>query len=131
MSQIYANADDFEVLFTQMFDRIESEDSAAMDELVEQEMVVRFRLRGPDVELWVDGRSHPVSASFGAQDLDASFTASMSTNDMHDLLLGKLGLAKALLFRKVKVQGSQSKAMKLESLLHAMQAVYPAMAAGL
>lgn len=129
MSQIYASADDFEALFTQMFDRIESDDPDAMDALVEQEMVVRFRLRSPDVELWVDGRSKPVQASFGAQDLDASFTASMSTNDMHDLLLGKLGLAKALLFRKVKVQGSQSKAIKLEDLLHAMQAVYPAMVA--
>lgn len=129
MGQIYASADDFQALFTQMFDRIESDDPDAMDELVEQAMVVRFRLRSPDVELWVDGRSKPVVASFGAQDLDASFTASMSTNDMHDLLLGKLGLAKALLFRKVKVQGSQSKAMKLEDLLHAMQAVYPGMVA--
>ena len=52
-----------------------------------------------------------------------------SANDMHDLLLGTLGLAKALLFRKLKVSGSKSQAMKLESLLHACQAVYPDIAA--
>ncbi len=44
---------------------------------------------------------------------------------MHQLLLGTLPLGKALLFRKLKVSGSKSKAMGLEPLLHACQAVYP------
>ena len=48
---------------------------------------------------------------------------------MHELLLGTLPLGKALLFRKLKVSGSKSKAMGLEPLLHACQAVYPDIAA--
>ena len=36
-----------------------------------------------------------------------------------------------MLFRKLKVSGSTSKAMKLEGLLHTMQAVYPDLAADL
>jgi putative sterol carrier protein len=48
---------------------------------------------------------------------------------MHELLLGTLPLGKALLFRKLKVSGSKSQAMKLESLLHACQSVYPDIAA--
>jgi putative sterol carrier protein len=125
MSQIYAGEAQFEALFTQMFDRIETDDPDGMDELVEQEMVIRFRLRKPDVELWIDGRSKPVQTSFGAQELDATLTADLTANSLHELLLGTLPLGSAILFRKLKVQGSKSKAMKLESLLHAMQAVYP------
>ncbi len=125
MSQIYASAAQFEALFTQMFDQINIDDPDGMDELVEQEMVIRFRLRKPDVELWIDGRAKPVQTSFGAQELDATLTADLTADSMHELLLGTLPLGSAILFRKLKVQGSKSKAMKLESLLHAMQAVYP------
>lgn len=127
MSQIYANDTQFEALFTRMFDQIATDDPDGMDELVEQQMVIRFRLRKPDVELWIDGRSKPVRTSFGEQELDATLTADLSSNSMHALLLGTLPLGRAMLFRKLKVKGSKSKAMKLESLLHAMQAVYPAL----
>jgi putative sterol carrier protein len=125
MSQIYASAAQFEALFTHMFDQINIDDPDGMDELVEQEMVIRFRLRKPDVELWIDGRAKPVQTSFGAQELDATLTADLTADSMHELLMGTLPLGSAILFRKLKVHGSKSKAMKLESLLHAMQAVYP------
>lgn len=125
MSQTYADAAEFEALFTEMFDRITSDDADGLDELVEQQMVIRFRVSRPDVELWVDGRSMPVHTSFGPSDLDATLTAELSADSLHDLLLQKLPLAQALLFRKVKVRGSKSKAMRLEGLLHTMQSVYP------
>ncbi len=67
-------------------------------------------------------RSHPSS-------VDATLTAKLSADSMHQLLLGTLPLGKALLFRKLKVSGSKSKAMGLEPLLHACQAVYPDIAA--
>ncbi|MFT4866486.1 MAG: putative sterol carrier protein [Ilumatobacter sp.] len=129
MSQIYVSEAQFEALFTRMFDRIATDDPDGMDELVEQEMVIRFRLREPDVELWVDGRAKPVQTSFGAQKLDATLTADLTANSLHELLLGTLPLGRAILFRNLKVQGSKSKAMKIESLLHTMQAVYPSLVA--
>ena len=125
MSQIYYDAPQFEDLYTRMFDQIATDDPDGMDPLVEQQMVICFRLKQPDVELWVDGRDKPVQTSFGPQPLEASLTATLTCNTMHELLLGTLPLGKALLFRKLKVQGSKSAAMKLESLLHACQAVYP------
>jgi putative sterol carrier protein len=128
MSQIYQTAADFAALYMQMFDRIATDDPDGMDPLVEQQMVIRFKLNKPDTELWVDGRTKPVQTSFGSQPLEASFTAVLSGNTLHKLLLGTLPLGRALLFRKLKVQGSKTAAMKLESLLHACQAVYPDLA---
>lgn len=128
MSQTYTDAAQFEALFTRMFDQIRADDPDGMDELVEQQMVIQFRLREPDAELWVDGRAKPVVTSFGQGDVEPTLSADLSANSMHELLLGTLPLGRAVLFRKLKVQGSTSKAMKLESLLHAMQAVYPSLA---
>ncbi len=128
MSQIYQNAADFEALYLRMFDQIATDDPDGMDPLIEQQMVIRFKLSSPDAELWVDGRTKPVQTSFGSQPLEPSFTALLSGDTMHKLLLGSLPLGRALLFRKLKVQGSKSAAMKLESLLHACQSVYPDLA---
>lgn len=128
MSRTYASAEQFQSVFTDMFERIEAENADGLDPLVEQQMVIRFRLRRPTVELWVDGRSKPVQTSFDRQPLDAELTADLTADTMHQLLLGTLPLGRALLLRKLKVRGAKSKALQLESLLHACQAVYPQLA---
>ncbi len=119
----FATTDDLVAVYSQLFDAIADDDS--MDALVEQQMVINFRLREPAADIWVDGRSRPVSTTFEPIGEPATLTAELSADSMHELLLGTLPLGKALLFRKLKVNGSKSKAMKLESLLHACQAVYP------
>ena len=127
MSRIYADAGQLTEVYTAMFDAVADDDS--IDDLVEQRMVINFRLHDPDADIWVDGRSRPVVTTFESIDVDATLTATLSADSMHDLLLGTLPLGKALLFRKLKVSGSKSQAMKLESLLHACQSVYPDIAA--
>jgi len=127
MSRTYADTEQLIAVYTTMFDAVADDDS--IDDLVAEQMVINFRLHDPDADIWVDGRSRPVVTTFEPIDAEAGLTAELSANDMHDLLLGTLGLAKALLFRKLKVSGSKSQAMKLESLLHACQAVYPDIAA--
>lgn len=127
MGRTYADADQLREVYTAMFDAVADDES--IDDLVEQRMVINFRLHDPAADIWVDGRSRPVVTTFEPIDTDATLTASLSADSMHGLLLGTLPLAKALLFRKLKVSGSKSRAMKLESLLHACQAVYPDIAA--
>jgi len=126
VSRHYRDADQLTAVYTAMFDAVADDDS--IDDLVAQQMVVNFRLHDPEADIWVDGRSRPVVTTFEPIDVDAGLTAKLSADSMHELLLGTLPLGKALLFRKLKVSGSKSKAMKLESLLHACQAVYPDLA---
>lgn len=128
MSRIYTTTEQFEAVFNRMFEQIATEQPNAMDRLVAEHMVICFRLRDPDTELWVDGRELPVETSFGPQMLDPTFTASLSGDTMHQLLLGTLPLGRAVLFRKLKLRGSNKAAIKLEELLHALQAAYPAIA---
>lgn len=127
MSRTYADSAQLRTVYTTMFDAIADDDS--MDELVALQMVINFQLRDPSADIWVDGRSRPVVTSFEAIGTEATLTAKLSADSMHGLLLGTLPLGKAVLFRKLKVGGSKSKAMQLEALLHACQAVYPDIAA--
>jgi putative sterol carrier protein len=128
MGRIYDDADQLERVYTTMFDAVADDDS--MDTLVDAQMVINFQLRDPGADIWVDGRSRPVVTTFEPIDgVDATLTAKLSADSMHELLLGTLPLGKALLFRKLKVSGSKSKALALEPLLHACQSVYPDIAA--
>lgn len=127
MSRVYSDAAQLREVYSTMFDDVADDDS--MDGLVEQQMVINFRLDHPDADIWVDGRARPVVTTFEPIDTEATLTAKLSANSMHELLLGTLPLGRALLFRKLKVSGSKSRAMKLEPLLHACQAVYPDIAA--
>ena len=124
MGSTYADRALLEHVYTTMFDTVADDDS--MDTLVDAQMVINFRLHDPDADIWVDGRSRPVVTTFEPiEGGRATLTAKLSADSMHELLLGTLPLGKALLFRKLKVSGSKSKAMGLEPLLHACQAVYP------
>ena len=115
MSRTYADSAQLRTVYTTMFDAIADDDS--MDELVALQMVINFQLRDPSADIWVDGRSRPVVTSFEAIGTEATLTAKLSADSMHGLLLGTLPLGKAVLFRKLKVGGSKSKAMQLEALL--------------
>ena len=127
MGRHYADADQLESVYSAMFDAVADDDS--MSTMVDAQMVINFRLSDPDADIWVDGRSRPVVTTFAPIDgVKPTLTAKLSADSMHELLLGTLPLGKALLFRKLKVSGSKSKAMGLEPLLHACQAVYPDLA---
>lgn len=124
MGRTYTDSAQLEHVYTTMFDAVADDDS--MDTLVDAQMVINFRLHDPAADIWVDGRSRPVVTTFEPiAGVRATLTATLSADSMHELLLGTLPLGKALLFRKLKVSGSKSKAMGLEPLLHACQAVYP------
>jgi putative sterol carrier protein len=123
VGRIYADAAQLRVVFSEMFDDVADDDG--MDGLVAQQMVINFRLHDPSIDIWVDGRSRPVATAFEPNGVDATLTAELSADSMHELLLGTLPLGKAVLFRRLKVSGSRSGALRLEPLLHACQAVYP------
>ena len=128
MTQIYDDAAQFEELFSRLFAQIEDEDPDGMDPLVASRMIICFVVREPEIEMWVDGRTKPVQTSFGPSDLEATLTARLTGDTLHELLLGTLPLGRALWRRRLKVKGPKSKATKLESLLHACQSAYPALA---
>jgi hypothetical protein len=127
MGRTYSDAAQLRDVYAAMFAAIA--DDEAMVGLVELQMVINFRLRDPAADIWVDGRTRPVATAFEPIGTAATLTAKLSADTMHQLLLGTLPLGRALLFRKLSVGGSKSRAMQLEPLLHACQRTYPEIAA--
>jgi hypothetical protein len=131
MAQTYESAEQFEDVFTKLVARIGAGDPAQLEALLKQPMLVRFTVREPEVDMWVDGRRSPITVSFGAGSDRPSLTAGLTGDSLHELLLGTLPLGKALSSRRLKVKGSLLKAKRLENLFHAFQSAYPALAAEL
>ena len=92
MSRTYADSEQLTEVYTTMFDAVADDDS--IDDLVEQQMVINFRLHAPDADIWVDGRARPVVTTFEPIDADATFTATLSADSMHELLFGTLRSAR-------------------------------------
>ena len=128
MEPVYKNAAQVQELYIRLFEGVQAADPHGMDSITKSKMVIRFRLKEPRVDMWVDGRSNPVQAHFGPQRIKASITASMAANTLHELLLGTLPLGQAIKKKRLSVKGSLFKLIKLEDLLHQCQARYPALA---
>lgn len=128
MTQIYRDAAQVQEFFTRLFNDVQTADPHGMDSITKSKMVILFRLTDPDVDMWVDGRSKPVIAHFGEQNLKPTITASLSGNALHEILLGSLPLGKAVSGKQLKFKGSLFKMMRLEDLLHQCQHRYPQLA---
>lgn len=128
MTEVYKNATQVQYIYKQLFNDVQTANPKSMDSITKSKMVIRFRLTEPAVDMWVDGRSKPVYAYFGAQDIKPTITATMTANTLHEILLGTLPLGKAMSAHRLRVSGSMLKLFKLEDLLHKCQSQYPAIA---
>lgn len=129
MTATYGSEQQFEEVFVELLERVQARGGRDLDDVVKRKTVVRFRVSDPDVEMLVDGRSAPLSVSFGASDTRATLTVELSADSLHEVLLGTLPLGKAMSSGRLRVKGSMLKAMRLQGLFHAFQADYPALAA--
>ena len=128
MTAVYADAGQAKAVYTRLFEQVANDDSGGMETFKKSHMVVKFEMTDPQLDMWVDGRNDPVATAFGTQNLKPNLTLKMSSNTLHEILLGTLPLSKAMSKRKLKVGGSMFKAMKLEALFHSYQADYPQIA---
>jgi len=128
MAEVYANAMQAQAAYARLFEKVEQGDPKSMESFIKSGMVVKFEMTEPQIDMWVDGRRTPVATMFGHQDLKPNLALTMTGETLHEILLGSLPLGKAISSRRLKVKGSMFKAMRLEGLLHAYQAYYPAIA---
>lgn len=128
MASVYASADQAKAVYIRLFEQVANEYSSSMETFKKSKMVVKFQMKDPQLDMWVDGRTDPVATGFGKQDLKPDLTLKMSGNTLHEILLGTMSLTRAMTFRKLKVGGSMFQAMKLEDLFHSYQANYPQIA---
>jgi putative sterol carrier protein len=121
---VYESADEFYQVMREVLKRLEA-DPEAVKEFAGTKMAVRIRGTAPAVELVIDGRHNPVQASVGPSAGKADLELTLSTDLLHDILVGKAGIKDSFMSGQVKVSGNIFRAMRLAGPFRHVQQIYP------
>ena len=118
---------DSEQLYTNveaLFALIAEESPGAADAVLASRLVIRLRCTEPDAEITINGRRRPLETTYGPTRLRPTFEIELAADTLHAILLGELGLAKAVTNGLVEVRGPVWRAKALADLFHQAQELY-------
>jgi putative sterol carrier protein len=90
----------------------------------DSELVIRLTQTDPAAVILIDFPGQKVTCGDAALGAPATVDLRMSSDDSHKFWLGKLNFTLALAQRKVKMEGSRTKALKLLPLTKPLFATY-------
>jgi putative sterol carrier protein len=90
----------------------------------DSELVIRLTQTDPAAVILIDFPGQKVTCGDAALGVPATVDLRMSSDDSHKFWLGKLNFTLALAQRKVKMEGSRTKALKLLPLTKPLFATY-------
>lgn len=108
-----------------LFARIEEHDPQAARTLLNSRLRIRLRFSQPTAELLIDASQRPFHVAYGPCDARPDLDVSLTADTLHQILLGRLSLAKALGNKSLQPNGPVWKVMALAGLFRQAQAVYP------
>jgi hypothetical protein len=119
---VFSSANEVESVFGRFFEHV-STDPQLRPKFVGAATAFRVNHSGPDAWISMDTRCDPPVVKVGqaARDEDVEVQMFMSSDDGHKFWLGELNIPMAMARRKVKVEGSVGKLLKL---LPAMQPAF-------
>lgn len=123
---IYATDEQLYSCFQALFKRIAEEDEAAADSLLKSKLSIRFQCSEPTAAITIDARKKPVDIIYGSTRVKPTLDINLSADTLHEILLGKIGISKAMGSGRMKPKGPIWKSVALEPLLHDAQKMYPA-----
>ena len=100
-------------------------DPNAITDVAKVGLTFRFHCNDPAGEIWIDGRQSPPATSFGPGTSKVDLDVTLSADTLHEILLGRLFLVKALGAKKLQVKGPLMKAKALADVFAASKQIYP------
>jgi hypothetical protein len=111
--------------FGTLFDRIQANVPAAADDLLKSNMAIRFRCSDPVAELTFDARERPLQILYGPSAVKPAIDIGLKADTLHCILLGDIGIRKAIGANLLELKGPIWKTTSLASLFHQAQHYYP------
>ena len=122
----YANDDQLYASLRVLFDRIEAENPQAADAMLKSRLSFRFRCAEPEAVLLIDARQRPLHITYGTNNsVKPDLDVKLSTDTLHQILLGHLSLTKALGSKQLVPTGPVWKTMVLADLFQHAKTIYP------
>ncbi len=122
---IYKNSEQFYSAMRSLFDRVEEEKPDAAEEIKKSKLILSFSCQDPEATILINGRRDDETITFGQNKIRPEVDVLLKTDSLHKILLGDLGLAKALASKELKLRGPARKALALTDLFHECQSIYP------
>lgn len=116
--QLYAMARD-------LLTRVQSEIPSASESISNSRQVIRLSTSNPPAEFTLNGRKRPVDILYGPNHLRPTLDLELEADTLHQILLGELGLSKAVATGRICTRGPVLKLAALGDLLRGGQEVYP------
>lgn len=121
----YSSSEQFYACAQALFDRLEKENPSAGDDVIAAKLLIRLLCSDPMAAILINGRRRPVSVSYGVNRIRPELEVTLKTDTLHQILLGKLSLSKALSAKALRVRGPVWKTLALGELFDQCQALYP------
>lgn len=125
---VYANTQQVYDCFRVLFEQIEKQEPEAAEQLLKARLAIRFCCSQPTAELIIDARQRPVQILYGQNSIRPEVDVELSADTLHCLLLGELGLRKALGSGRIKPKGPILKMIALGALFDHARHLYPSVA---
>lgn len=108
-----------------LFDQVQAEYPQAAEDIRKVRLLIRFNCSDPEATIMINGRKEPASVTYGENRIRPEVDVGLTADTLHYILLGELGLAKALKTKELKVHGPVRKVLAVTNLFHQCQAIYP------
>lgn len=119
----FKNADEVYDYIGKMFETAVT-DHTFIEATKDSELVIKLTQTDPAATILIDFPGQKVTCGEAALGAPATVDLRMSSDDSHKFWLGKLNFTLALAQRKVKMEGSRTKALKLLPLTKPLFATY-------
>lgn len=113
-------------VFGDLFDRIQTTDRSAAESMLRSGLVIRFQCENPSAQVTFDARRPPLNIEYGPSNTQPQITIRLPADVMHCILLGELGIRKAMGKGLVDLKGPIWKVIALSDLFQESQDLYPA-----
>ena len=121
----YESSEQFYNAIRSLFDRVQEDNPKAAESINKAKLLLRFNCSEPDGIILINGRRQPASVTYGENKIRPEVDVKLKADTLHYILLGELGLAKALANKDLKVHGPVRKVLTVTDLFHECQMIYP------
>jgi hypothetical protein len=122
---IYRDSEQLYTCAAAFFNRLRETYPQAEDAVKKARTLIKVSCPDLQAEFLVNGRRNPVEIVYGANKIRPEVEVEMSSDTLHQILLGELSLPKAVTTRQMKIKGPVWKTFPLAELFERGQDIYP------
>jgi len=128
---LYTNAEELYRVMDQLFSQLRQDKPGAVEAVAQSRLIIALRFTDIEASVLINGRRRPPETVFGPTPARPDLDVSLTTAVLHEILLGKLYLSKAMVTKQVSVKGATWKTLALADLFYHCQEIYPQVVANL